>query len=275
MGDRRAGTAAHRYGGRTPLPLALALLAAVLLGGSLAALPRPAAAVTPVASDPQDRQELADAPGAVTLAFERDVDPGVAKVVVIGPDGQNVTDGPLIVEGTNVTSRLRDDLPQGTYTVHFRVDGRGDQPEGGAFQFSYGPGRFAEPADRSWSGSAQEPAVLRGTNPNASDEPDAPSTALATPGVEVTSEGPSTDPGPPPASDPASTLEPPPGPATEAGSAPASATDAASATPATATPADGGSGTPWIVGGVLLLVAVVFGALGVWRSRTKGAGEHG
>ena len=274
MGDRRAGLALHPRGRRPSLAAVLALLAAVLLGGSLAALPRPAAAVTPVASDPQDRQELGDAPGAVTLAFERDVDPGVAKVVVIGPDGQNVTDGPLIVEGTNVTSRLRDDLPQGTYTVHFRVDGRGDRPEGGAYQFSYGPGRFTELPDRSWSGSDQEPAVLRGTNPNATEEPDGPSTSLATPGVEVTSEGPSTDTEPPPASDPASTLEPPPGPATEAGSAPASSTDAGSATPATATPVDGGSGTPWIVGGVLLLVAVVFGALGVWRSRTKGAGDH-
>jgi methionine-rich copper-binding protein CopC len=272
VGDRRARTSG-RSRGRVGRLAALVLLATVVLGGGLAALPRPAAAVTPVASDPQDRQELDDAPGAVTLAFERDVDPGVAKVVVIGPDGQNVTDGPLIVEGTNVTSRLRDDLPEGTYTVHFRIDGSGDEPEGGAYQFSYGPGTFSEPADRSWSGSDAEPAVLRGTNPNASEEPDEPSTSLATPGIEVTSQGPSTDPEPPPASDPASTLDPPPGPATEAGSAPDSSTDPASAPPATATPDDGGGG-PWIVGGVLLLVAVVFGALGVWRSRTKGAGDH-
>jgi methionine-rich copper-binding protein CopC len=269
VGERRAELVGRPRGLRTALAAPVLLVLALVLGGTLAAVPRPAAAVTPVASDPQDRQELDDAPGAVTLAFERDVDPGVAKVVVTGPDGRNVTDGPLIVEGTNVTSRLRGGLAEGTYTVHFRVDGSGGEPEGGAYQFSYGAGRFTDLPDRSWSGSDAEPAVLRGSNPNASEEPDEPSSSLATPGIEVTSQGTSTDPEPP-ATGPASTVEPPPGPTTEAGSAPA--TTVASPTPAEAE--QGSGGTPWLVGGLLLLVAVVFGTLGVVRSRSKGAGDH-
>ncbi|SER08897.1 copper resistance CopC family protein [Microlunatus flavus] len=270
MGHRR-GEAAVRTG---TLPwtfrATVALLAALLLGAVVATLPTPAHAVTPVAAEPRDRQKLSDPPGAVTLAFTREVDPGVAKLVVTGPDGKNVTDGPLIVEGTNVTSRLRDDLPRGTYTVHFRVDGRGGEPEGGAYQFSYGSGSFSDLPDRSWSGEDEEPAVLRGTNPNGSEEPDPPSTALATPGIEVTSQGTTTDPEPP-ASDPPSTVKAPPGPTTEAGSAPDTETQAASASPQ---PDAGGSGTPWVVGGVLLLLAVAGAGFGVWRSRSQASGDH-
>ena len=59
------------------------------------------------------RQQLSDPPGAVTLAFARDVDPGSAKMIVTGPDGSNVTIGALIVEGTNLTTQLREGLPAG------------------------------------------------------------------------------------------------------------------------------------------------------------------
>lgn len=250
--------------------LPLALLAVLLLGAVLAARPAPAHAVEPVAAEPYARQELSDPPGAVTLAFGRQVDPSAAKVIVSGPDGRNVTSGPLIVEGTNVTSRLRDGLPRGTYTVHYRIDGSGGEPEGGAYQFSYGGGRFTDLPDRSWSGDDEEPAVLRGTDPNGSEAPEAPTTTLATPGIEVTSEGATTDPEPP-ATEPASTVEAPPGDTTEAGSGPATEATADSATPQG--DEGGSSGTPWIVGGVLLLVALAGAGLGVWRSR-KGSGDH-
>ena len=78
-----------------------------------------------------------DEPGWVTLALSSPVDSSIAKIVVNGPDGTNVTTGSLIVEDTNVTSQLRDDLPQGTYTVHYRVNGSDGDVEGGAFQFAY------------------------------------------------------------------------------------------------------------------------------------------
>ena len=96
-------------------------LALLLLGLGLGWVPQPAYAVTPVASEPRNRQVLNQPPGAVTLAFSRDVDPGVAKVIVTGPNGDNVTEGSLIVEGTNVTTQLKD-LDRGTYTVHYRID---------------------------------------------------------------------------------------------------------------------------------------------------------
>lgn len=250
------------------LALPLALLLALLLGAALAALPAPAQAVTPVASEPRDRQKVSQAPGAVTLAFDRDVDPGVAKVVVIGPDGENVTSGPLIVEGTNVTSQLTEDLDRGTYTVHYRVDGRDGEPEGGAYQFAYGSGSFTDLPDRSWSGEDDEPAVLAGTNPNGPEAPDPPSPDDNTPGIEVTSQAPSSDP-PPPPTEPPATVDAPTGAASDEPS------DDPSDEPATATAtpeADTGSGgAPWIVGGVLLLLAVGGTVFGLWHKNKESA----
>lgn len=264
-GQRRTGLYnVFVAGPRSKLVTVLGVLALAMLS-----LPLPAYAVTPLATEPRNRQQLSDPPGAVTLAFDRDIDPGVAKMIVSGPDGDNVTDGALIVEGNNVTSQLRDDLPRGTYTVHFRINRANGDPEGGAFQFSYGKGDFKTPADRSWSGEANEPAVLSGTNPNSSDEPDPPRSATATPGIQVTEESSSTDPAPPP-TDPASTVQPPPGPPTDL------STSAGLPLSATATPAanQGGSSRPFFIAGLLVLVALVGGGLGVWRTRKGKSAPH-
>lgn len=264
---RRAGPLGpHALPSRT-LGRGLALgLALLLLGLGLGWASQPAYAVTPVASEPRNRQELDQPPGAVTLAFSRDVDPGVAKVIVTGPNGDNVTEGSLIVEGTNVTTQLKDDLDRGTYTVHYRIDRPDGEPEGGALQFSYGSGKFTTPPDRSWSGSAKEPAVLSGTNPNSTDEPEPP--ASNTPGVEVTDQGTSTDPEPPP-TDPASSVEPPPGPASDQSTDPAQA----SSTTASPAPAPGGSKAPLVIG-IVVLAALVGGGLGVWRTRRNRPSAH-
>lgn len=248
--------------------LPLALLAALLLGGTFAALPTAAHAVAPVASEPRDRQKVSQAPGAVTLAFSRTVDPSVAKVVVLGPNGENVTSGPLIVEGTNVTSQLQDGLGRGTYTVHYRVDGRDGAPEGGAYQFAYGSGSFTDLPDKSWSGEDDEPAVLAGTNPNGSEVPDPPS-SVSTPGIEVTSQAPTSEP-PPPTEAPA-TVKAPTGPAT--GEDSTSEETSASATPEA--DSGGSGGAPWIIGGVVLLLAVGGTAFGLWhKNKEKAAPEH-
>ncbi len=267
VAHRRRDVVGHRSGALLPL----ALLAALLLGGSFFVLAAPAQAVTPVAADPRDRQKVSEAPGAVTLAFSRDVDASVAKLIVVGPDGKNVTSGALIVEGTNVTSYLQDGLPKGTYTVHYRVDGKNGEPEGGAYQFSYGGGSFTDLPDRSWSGEDDEPAVLRGSDPNSSGDPETPSATTQTPGIEVTSQAPSS--APPPPTDPPSTVKAPSGPASD------ESTDVAGNEPvltASATPApDAGSGgTPWIIGGVLLLLAVGGTAFGLWHKNKERAAGH-
>jgi methionine-rich copper-binding protein CopC len=234
------------------------------LGVCVGALPAQAAAGGLLTSDPQERSRLDSPPGAVTLAFDGVVDEKVAKVLVLDAKGDNVTAGPLIVENTNVTSQLQDGLPKGVYTVHYRVDGKGGEPRGGAFQFSYGSGSFSDPADKSWSGTAQEPQILRGDDPNGPERSDAPATE--SPGVEVTSSDKperSTKAPPPPTS--TDTDDPDPSSTDTEGS-----TDPSASQTASAVPSDSGTGRGFLIGGIVLLLAVGGAAYGWYRSTKKG-----
>jgi methionine-rich copper-binding protein CopC len=250
------------------LPSRVAALLVVWLlacaGVFLGALPAQADAGGLLTSDPDTRDEVDEAPGAVTLVFEGKVDDDVAKVLVLDADGKNVTAGPLIVETTNVTTQLEDGLPKGTYTVHYRVDGKGGEPRGGAFQFAYGGGRFTDLPDASWTGSANEPAILRGDNPNGPEE-SGPAESES-PGVEVTSsEKPDrTTQAPPPTSTDPDDPDDPTTDATETGS------DDPSAATASAVPDDSGVGTAFLVGGIVLLLAVGGAGYGLYRSSKRG-----
>ncbi|MFL6064862.1 MAG: copper resistance protein CopC [Friedmanniella sp.] len=142
----------------------------LLLGGGLAATVAPAAHAADnelVATEPGIRAELDRPPGFVTMAFSEPVDPSLAKMLVLDARGANVTTGELIVEGTNMSSQLVDGLPRGTYTVSYRLARSDGEPQGGTFQFSYGSGTFTAAADRTWSGSRQQPEVLKNPDPNA------------------------------------------------------------------------------------------------------------
>ncbi len=249
--------------------VALALAIGVWM---LAAQPAGARAVTVVASEPRSEQTVDDQPGWVTIAFSAPIDDSAAKVIVQGPDGDNVTTGTLIVEGTNVTTQLRDELPQGTYTVHFRVNSAGGGIEGGAFQFAYGSGSFSTPADKKWSGSAHEPAILKGTDPNATTEP--PDTASSEPPEVEVEKGDKTetvDPGPSPTSTAPGRSQD----RGQAGEEPGTETTGPAATaaggPTTATSGPGGR-LPLIVGGAVVLIAVGAGAVALGL---RGRGEGG
>jgi methionine-rich copper-binding protein CopC len=240
------------------------------LGVLLGAAPAQAAAGGLTASDPEVRQELDHAPGWVTLAFDGKVDDRIAKVLVLDAKGGNVTAGPLIVEDTNVATQLEDGLPKGTYTVHYRVNGKGGEPRGGAFQFSYGGGSFSDPADASWSGRANEPEVLRGNDPNGPEQPGPAETE--SPGVEVTSsEKPdrSTQVPAPTKSDPDDPDDPGEPDVTDDPTAGTSSDDPSAAT-ASAVPSDDGVGTAFLVGGVVLLLGVAGAAYAVYRNSKRG-----
>jgi methionine-rich copper-binding protein CopC len=256
-------------------------LTAVLAGGfsTLAMASRPAGAASIVVSEPRNRQTLDEAPGWVTLAFSSDIDSSVAKVIVQGPDGENVTTGSLIVEGTNVTSQLRDDLPQGTYTVHYRVNAADGDVQGGAFQFAYVTGDFATPPDRKWSGSEHEPAILKGTDPNATTEPPPNQATTTPPDVEVERSDGSTetaDPGPTKTTAPRpGSTDRPTGTATEQSSDEASdpATTPSAAPTATT---ESASRLPIVIGGAVLVIAVGAGAVALGlRGRGGGSGRDG
>ena len=122
-----------------------------------------------VGSDPQPQQELNETPGWVTLAFRTKANAKLAKILVLDAGGKNVTTGALIVEGTNVTSQLQFDLPQGTYSVYYRTSNGDGQPRGGAFQFAYGKGQWTPLDKEVWVGEAEQPPIMTNPDPNATE----------------------------------------------------------------------------------------------------------
>lgn len=219
--------------------------ATLILTFALVAAPVPARAdELIVASEPRVHQELDEPPGWVTIAFDSTVDPAYAKILVTNSKGENVTINRLIVEGTNVTTQLKDGLRRDTYTVRYRIDREDGQSQGGAFQFAYGRGNWDLPEEeKSWSGDVEEPPVMASTDPFGNP----------TQSVEPTP----IDPTPTPSETP-------------------TPTPTASATPqvtptviptAPGQPAGGGDLTlPLVLGGVVLAAAAAGGAFW-WRKR--------
>ena len=166
----------------------VAIAASMAILVAIASAPAAFADSLIVASDPKPHAELSARPGWVTLVFKREVDVSLAKILVLGSSGENVAVGPLIVEGTNVTTQLTSELKQDTFTVMYRIDRSDGQPQGGAFQFAYGRGDWASVPASSWSGQDEEPDVMRNPNPKATTTATAPSAepSTASPSSEPT-----------------------------------------------------------------------------------------
>ncbi len=112
------------------VPAAVAL-ALVLL---TAAAPAASAHDQLISTDPQDGAVLDTAPASVGLTFSEDVLDISTTVVVAGPDGSvPVT---AAVDGTTVTATLPDGLPDGAYTVTWRVVSSDGHPVQGSFGFT-------------------------------------------------------------------------------------------------------------------------------------------
>lgn len=207
-------------------------LGAVLMAvAALAVTAQPAVAEDEllVASDPYKHQELSDPPSGVVLAFNRAVDAAAAQIIVTNNAGKNVTVNSLIVEGTNVTAQVKPNLPKGTYTVHYQVDRKDGQVEGGAFQFSYGTGEWTTLSDEKWSGNSAQPTEI------SSVEPDPPTeTPVAT--------------------------ETPTATASASGSAPTPTETSAAPMPVSG----GADPAPWLWGGAAVILAAGAGAI-AWR----------
>jgi methionine-rich copper-binding protein CopC len=225
-------------------------ISVVLLAGFTSA-PAAAASDALVASDPAPRQELDAPPGGITLAFDRDLELGSVKVLVLAPDGRNVVVGDLDYFGSSVALFLEPDLPRATYTVRYRLEGADGEPEGGAYQFSVGPGQWTDPLpDESWAGTDEQPPDLANPDPQATG-PAATEAPSETPGIDLGTPTPSTS--------SATTDSPAPTP---------TATESPTSSPQPAEP--GNDWSPWLVGGAIVLVAAGVGAWLVARNRRAG-----
>jgi methionine-rich copper-binding protein CopC len=262
-------TGAHRR-------LWLRLVLAVLLGGAVAGVhgtPAHAADNELVVTEPGIRAQLDRPPGFVTMAFSEPVDPSLAKMLVQDAGGTNRTTGGLIVEGTNMSSQLVDGLAPGTYTVTYRLARPDGEPQGGTFQFSYGPGTFTDAADRRWSGSAEEPDVLKDPDPNAvSPTPAGPGASepggTAPPATPSSSLSPSAVPSPrDPSASTSGSADPAPG------TGPSSA--GGTTDPSPAPQSSEGPGRAALVVGAVLVVGVLGAAVGLLLRRRRLGGRDG
>jgi methionine-rich copper-binding protein CopC len=229
-----------------------------------------------VVTEPGIRAQVDRPPGFVTMAFSEPVDPSLAKMLVQDAAGTNVTTGELIVEGTNMSSQLVDGLAPGTYTVSYRLARPDGEPQGGTFQFSYGPGTFTDAADRRWSGAAEEPEVLKDPDPNAvSPTPAAPGTSE--PGGTQPPAGPSNSAAPtavPSTPGPTPTTSSGPTPGTEPSTGGAT-TQASPAPQGAAPPSSAGQARPWLLAAGVLAVGALATAVGLVLRRRGRSGRDG
>lgn len=142
---------------------ALAALLSVLAALLIAASPATAHAVLE-SSTPAADAVLQQAPSSVSLVFDESVTLLPDSVRVFGPDGKQVDDKTVgHAHGDPATAEvgLRDDLPDGTYLVSYRVVSADSHPVEGAYTFVVGhASRTAAPVPTDDNGSRSVEVTL-------------------------------------------------------------------------------------------------------------------
>ncbi|WP_236147644.1 copper resistance CopC family protein [Mycolicibacterium sp. CH28] len=127
-----------------------------------------------VGSDPAGDAQISTPVTAVVLTFSENINPAFANVVVRSADGHDWVAGQAIVEGPRLTAEVGPQrLPNGAYTVGYRVVSADGHPVSGSYSFTI-------------VGPANQPPP-----PTPSASP-APSTTTAPPPAEAAADGPDT-----------------------------------------------------------------------------------
>ncbi|SNS56439.1 copper transport protein [Geodermatophilus saharensis] len=134
--------------GRAARPARPVLLLLVLLAGWLGlgvATAGPAAAHAElVSTDPGEGARLDEVPAEVTLRFSEGVSLGAGYARVLGEGGERADTGAATVDGDTVTVPLREDLPDASYVVTYRIVSADSHPISGAYAFVVGDGELAD-----------------------------------------------------------------------------------------------------------------------------------
>jgi len=138
----------------------VALLAGTLLGAVLMA-PSASAHATLSSSDPADGARLDEVPERVVLTFSEAVGLANGFVRVTDEADAQVDDGSPVADGGRVSVGLRDDLPDGSYLISYRLTSSDSHPIGGALAFVVGDGALLDPEDGAAgaNGSTGDPVV--------------------------------------------------------------------------------------------------------------------
>lgn len=172
-----------------PVALAATLLAAFLvLVSPLSASAHDAL----VSSNPAADSEVETLPTELTLTFSAKLidGEGATEVVVTGPDGEVVTDGPATVDGAIVTQPLVSSAPAGEYRAIWKVVSSDGHPTSDEFFFTVTTGSEASPTtEPSAAPTSAAPSDAASATPETSSTPtpDAESDSGATTAIWVIS----------------------------------------------------------------------------------------
>jgi MYXO-CTERM domain-containing protein len=159
--------------GRLPVNRRAAVVLVAALLGWLAGVPTASAHERLEASEPAADAVLTEVPGRVQLTFSGAV--SSPTLVLRAGSGDQVSDGEPLLDGALVTLPLQPDLPNGAYTVEWRVVSSDGDPVSGSYAFTLEtPGTAAPAPSSAVSATSSSPsamdtrpiAVVDGGNPS-------------------------------------------------------------------------------------------------------------
>ncbi|WP_431907902.1 copper resistance CopC family protein [Micromonospora carbonacea] len=133
-----------RHPRRAAAAAALAALAVLVAPAAPAAAHNSLAAATPAADT-----RLAEPPSEITVRFLQKLDPGLTTVVLSDATRRVVPTGAPVVAGTRATVAVAETLPDGTYTVAYRVVSTDGHPVQGSYRFTVAGPAATAPAPAS------------------------------------------------------------------------------------------------------------------------------
>ena len=152
------------------------IVAAAALAGLVVLAPAtPAAARSQlIETDPAPQDQLTTSPDAVELVFVEPLDPDYTTVIVNDADQSPVPLGEQVIDGGRVTVSLPSPLPDGAYTVAYRVVSNDGHPVQGSYEFTVaGAGAAdadAEADDETPAPEPGEPAAVAAGDDGAGSE---------------------------------------------------------------------------------------------------------
>jgi copper transport protein len=135
---------------------------ALVAAWSVGALAAPAFAHALLQSSrPAANATLQAAPEQVSLTFTEPPDPTLSTVQLLGSSGAEVSLGRLRIDGPTITVPITGSMPDGTYTVNWRVVSRTDgHVTAGSFAFGVGRAPAAQAGGASVGGTSPFPSAL-------------------------------------------------------------------------------------------------------------------
>ncbi len=160
------------------------LLAAALVATVLAVLTAGAARAhnSLTGATPAKNATLDESPGGVELTFLQKVDPAALTITVTDAGQRAVPAGPPRADGKTGSITFPEPLPNGVYTVTYRVVSQDGHPVRGSYRFT-----VADPAAAQASPEAESPAAAPEASPSEASSPEAASSVAARPVPVATS----------------------------------------------------------------------------------------